>query len=272
MIATTTRTTPQPEWFASWFDSPHYHRLYAHRSDDEAARFVDRLIGWLQPVDGAAVLDLGCGAGRHSRQLAHRRLDVTGVDLSAASIARAKQDEAPNLRFRRQDMRTPFGAGAFDYVFSLFTSFGYFDDPAEDMTVLFNVATSLKSGGTFVLDYLNVLHSAVHLTPEETFEREGVVYRLTRWTDTYHFFKRIAIEERVGRKPLEFVERVAKLSIADFRFMFALCDLRIEAAFGDYDLAPFDVTSSPRLLLVARKIDGEARAGAIGATASCECG
>src|SRR5262245_7041143 len=107
MNATDTCTTRQPEWFASWFDSPHYHRLYTDRSDDEAARLIDRLIERLRPVDGAAVLDLGCGAGRHSRQLARRRLNVTGLDLSAACIARAKAFEAPNLRFRRQDMRAP---------------------------------------------------------------------------------------------------------------------------------------------------------------------
>lgn len=272
MNATATPSVSEPLWFESWFDSEHYHRLYAHRSDEEAARFVDRLIDTLQPPEGAAALDLGCGAGRHARQLAQRRLEVTGFDLSAASIVRAKTYETPNLRFHRHDMRTPFGANVFDYVFSLFTSFGYFDDPSEDVTVLFNIASSLRSGGTFVLDYLNVLHAAIHLTPEEIVERDAVVYRLTRWTDQYHFFKRIAIEERGGGAPLEFVERIAKLSIAEFRFMFALCDLQIDAAYGDYDFSPFDVTSSPRLLLVARKIDGATLAGAIAVKGSCECG
>lgn len=39
--AITTHTQREPEWFAAWFDSEHYHKLYAHRSDAEAARFID---------------------------------------------------------------------------------------------------------------------------------------------------------------------------------------------------------------------------------------
>src|ERR1700761_4914847 len=119
------------EWFSSWFDSPHYHRLYADRNDAEAARFTDALVATLQPRRGARVLDLGCGAGRHARQLASKGYDITGIDLSAHSIAEARKAEGPHLRFRRQDMRLPFGRGRFDYVFNFFTSFGYFDQARD---------------------------------------------------------------------------------------------------------------------------------------------
>ncbi|HET6957539.1 MAG TPA: methyltransferase domain-containing protein, partial [Vicinamibacterales bacterium] len=85
------------EWFASWFDSPHYHQLYAHRDEAEAARFVDALVARVRPREGARVLDLGCGAGRHARRLASKGLQVTGIDLSANSIAEAKKTERPHL-------------------------------------------------------------------------------------------------------------------------------------------------------------------------------
>jgi SAM-dependent methyltransferase len=146
------RTGEKDEWFASWFDSAHYHRLYAHRSDEEAARFVDTLVERVQLPAGAAVLDLGCGTGRHSKRLACSGFDVTGVDLSAESLRRARTNERANLRFVRQDMRLPFGRGRYDCVVNLFTSFGYFEDPADNLTVIRNVAESLKPGGTFVLD------------------------------------------------------------------------------------------------------------------------
>src|SRR5262245_42698865 len=132
------------EWFATWFDSPYYQRLYAHRDDAEAAGFTDALIGRLRPREGSCVLDLGCGAGRHARHLAAKGYDTTGIDLSVSSIAEAKKSEGPHLRFRRQDMRVPFGSKAFDYIFNFFTSFGYFETNEDHQTVLRNVAAALK--------------------------------------------------------------------------------------------------------------------------------
>ena len=76
-------------WFATWFDTPEYHRLYADRDLAEAERFVDALLLRLRPAPSARILDLGCGAGRHSRRVAAHGLDVTGLDLSANSIASA---------------------------------------------------------------------------------------------------------------------------------------------------------------------------------------
>ncbi len=248
------RTSSQPEWFASWFDSVHYRTLYAHRDGVEAANLVDRLIGRLQPTAGATVLDLGCGTGRHSRHLASRGCRVVGLDLSAESIKQAKETEGPNLWFRRQDMRLPFGHNAFDYVLNLFTSFGYFRDPEDHLTVVHNIARSLKADGRLVLDYLNAGYAETHLTLEDVIERDGNTYRISRWTDADHIFKRIVVDDR-SSAPLEYVERVTKLTVEDFRFMFALCDMRIEEIFGDYRLTPFDVKTSPRLILMVKKIE-----------------
>src|SRR5262249_12683163 len=135
------------EWFSTWFDSAHYHQLYAHRDDDEAARLIDGLIEHDLLTPGSHVLDLGCGTGRHARHLAGRGFDVTGIDLSAESLKRAKAGERANLRFLRQDMRLPFRAGPFDHIVNLFTSFGYFDDSSDHMAVVHNIATALRPGG-----------------------------------------------------------------------------------------------------------------------------
>lgn len=244
------------EWFASWFDSAHYHRLYVHRSDEEAAHFVDALIAQQRLRAGAAVLDLGCGTGRHSKHLASKGFDVTGVDLSAESLRMARTNESASLRFVRQDMRTPFGTRSYDCVVNLFTSFGYFEDPADNLTVIRNVAESLKPGGSFILDYLNVRRAESQLPADEVVERENISYHISRWMDADHIFKRIAIDDRRSA-PLEWTERVAKLELEDFRFMLGLCDMTIEAAYGDYELSPFNVDASPRLILVARKAPAE---------------
>jgi SAM-dependent methyltransferase len=245
--------TQQAEWFASWFDSDHYHKLYAHRGHTEAARFVDALIGRLRPATGANALDLGCGAGRHARQLASHGLHVTGLDLSEASIRTAKSFEHDGLRFASHDMRHPFGIGAFDYLFNLFTSFGYFEEPAEHLTVIRNMAESLRTGGRLVLDYLNVRYAAAHETPAEVVERDGTRYDISRWNDAARFYKRIVIVDDRLPTPREHVERVAKFTIQDFALMFSLYGLRIEETYGDYRLSPFNEDSSSRLILVARK-------------------
>lgn len=258
--ATAVQTSAKPEWFASWFDSEHYHRLYAHRDDREAGPFIDRLIARLRPAAGAAVIDLGCGSGRHVRSLASHGLRVTGLDLSAQSLALAWRRADPRasfLRFIRQDMRRPFGDKAFDYVFSLFTSFGYFENPADHLKVVRNMAASLRAGGGLVLDYLNVRPAEQRLTREEVIERDGVVYRLTRWSDAGAIYKRIAIDDPRLPTPLEYVERVAKLTLEDFRFLFGLNGLRLDEVYGDYQLAPFAADSSPRLILLARRSAGE---------------
>ena len=56
MLTTTVQPSPKrSEWFASWFDSVYYHKLYAYRDANEAARFLDELIARLGPRGRARV-------------------------------------------------------------------------------------------------------------------------------------------------------------------------------------------------------------------------
>lgn len=238
------------QWFAKWFDSDHYHKLYAHRGETEAARFVDRLVHYLRPPKQSEALDLGCGAGRHARRLASHGLNVTAIDLSANSIARAKRSVS-SVRFLRHDMRLPFGDHAFHFVFNFFTSFGFFNRD-EHVNVIRNMATALKAGGTLLLDYMNATYAEKNLVVEDVQRTNGFAYRLSRWADSTHLFKRIVIE-REGRHIGEHVERVAKLEINDFEKMFAPHGLKLEEVLGDYELGPYAAKTSPRMVLIARK-------------------
>ena len=245
-------TRQQPEWFHSWFDSPHYQQLYAHRDEAEAERFLDGLMAQLKPHPGAPVLDLGCGTGRHSKYLASKGLQVTGLDLAAGSIASARKCQHRLLQFRQHDMRVPFGVNAFDYVFNFFTSFGYFDEPDEHLAVVRNIAASLRPGGRLMLDYFNSRYVAFHLKSDEVKELGGTIYLLQRWTDGRYFFKRIVVVDGIGESR-EYVERVARFTVADFERMFAMYGLSIETVYGDYALTAYDADASPRMILVARK-------------------
>jgi len=254
MRATATLTVERThEWFASWFDSEHYHRLYSNRDQREATAFVERLIGHLDPDPGVAMLDLGCGSGRHSRSLAAHGYRVTGIDLSPASLARARQLPGPRVRFVEQDMRTPFGRNEFDYVFSLFTSLGYFEDYGDNATVVRNIARSLVTGGTLVIDYLNVKSAERNLIANEIAVRGEFRYGISRWTTDAAFFKRIVLLDPPSSSPVEHVERVSKLTLQDFQRLLAASGLTIDGVFGSYALDQFDETQSPRLIIIARK-------------------
>jgi 2-polyprenyl-3-methyl-5-hydroxy-6-metoxy-1,4-benzoquinol methylase len=202
------------------------------------------------------MVDIGCGAGRHSRHLASRGFNVSGFDLSANSIREAKKSEAANLQFRRHDMRESFGKNQFEYAFNFFTSFGYFKDAAENLQVVKNMADSLKHGGILTMDYMNVIYTARELLINEEKNIDGVIYHIHRWFDGQFFYKKIVIEEWAGAKPFEFIEQVAAFTVADFNEMFAACGLQIKEIFGDYHLSPFNPEKSPRLILVAEKMQG----------------
>ncbi len=95
------------------------------------------------------MLDIGCGKGRHSVQLASKGFDVTGIDLSEHSITKAKKKENDHLHFFVHDMRLPFWINYFDYAFNFFTSFGYFKTRREHDNAIRTVAQSLKPGRHF---------------------------------------------------------------------------------------------------------------------------
>ena len=102
---------------------------------------------------GSPVLDLCCGIGRHAHELARKGMRVTGVDRSAFLLdqARARYPDA-GVEWVQEDMRDFHRPGAFDLAVNLFTSFGYFEDAAENTRVLENLRSSLRPGGSLLID------------------------------------------------------------------------------------------------------------------------
>ena len=103
------------------------------------------------------VLDLCCGPGRHSLELARRGFAVVGVDNTAGYIAEAKKrakSEKLKVEFVKGDMRCFRRLGAFDAVINMFTAFGYFKNPRDDRRVLENIHRSLKPGGKLLMEML----------------------------------------------------------------------------------------------------------------------
>ncbi len=148
-----TRQTAPADWWKSYFDAG-YLREYEPMFDLEEDRHqVARLLELLALPAGARVLDCPCGQGRHAHLLAEAGFDVDGVDYSAPLLAKARaRGTGRPLRYRRADMRRlpARWTGRFDAVVNLFTSFGFFTDPADDVQVLREFARVLKPGGVLL--------------------------------------------------------------------------------------------------------------------------
>lgn len=239
------------QWYESWFDSPYYTILYSDRDEEEAEDFLQRLLASLHPPAHATMLDLACGKGRYSRYLALRGFQVVGVDLSANSIASARKYENAHLTFFQHDMRTLFRVNYFDYIFNFFTSFGYFERAEDNIPVLENVCKGLKTGGVFVIDYLNEAYVRRHLVTNSSKVVKGIKFDLHRYLEEDFVVKRINFQAE-GRN-WEFKERVRLFTREQLVQMLESVGFKVKKIFGNYHLEPFFEESSDRLILVAEK-------------------
>jgi SAM-dependent methyltransferase len=141
------------EWWENHFDAQYlleYEPIFDARRD---RREVARLLEILALPVGARILDVPCGQGRHAHLLAEAGFDVTGFDYSKHLLKAAKRrGTGSSLRYVRGDMRAlpDEWTGTFDAVINLFTSFGFFLDPADDVRVIHEFARVLAPGGTLV--------------------------------------------------------------------------------------------------------------------------
>jgi SAM-dependent methyltransferase len=240
-------------WYEQWFNSPYYHRLYFERDEKEASAFIHKLLTHLSPSPRSRMLDVACGRGRHSKLLAAMGHSVTGIDISPESIDFAKKYQTDTLEFYVHDMRLPFYINYFDYAFNFFTSFGYFKTRREHDDAIRTIVKSLKPGGQFVIDYLNVHYVEDRILHDEIKKIESTIYTIHRWDDETHFYKKIIVEDPSLIEKLEYTEQVSKFSLGDFNDMLSYHGMQVKEVFGDYHLNSYDVRKTSRLIIIAKK-------------------
>ncbi len=220
------------EWFERWFGDE-YLALYPHRDEREAESALRLIESNLGGVKVVRALDLACGAGRHSRLL-RERWWTSGLDLSWALLARAREAD-PDGPYVRGDMRAlPFEDQSFDLIVNLFTSFGYFDNDAQHLRVLAEVARVTRPGGKFVLDFLNSDHVRKTLVPKEasTIGSRSVEVRREISSDDRFVVKTIASGGESGEQT--FLERVRLFDRFDLETMLEESGFGVEKVLGDY--------------------------------------
>jgi SAM-dependent methyltransferase len=222
---------------------------------EKAPEEVERLLELLGIEPPAAVLDLCCGPGRHSIELARRGFAVTAVDRTEAYLHQARrraEEQDVTIELVREDMRKFLRPGAFDAAISLFTSFGYFRDIEDDRTVLRNLREGLKDGGRLVMEMMGKEVLAKRFRERDWQERDGVILLEERkladgwsWIDN-----RWILIDRTDRR--EFTVSHRLYSGAELRRELLDAGFAGVELFGDLDGAAYDHKAN-RLVAVATR-------------------
>lgn len=245
-------------WYEKAFGRT-YLEVYSHRNSREAERALPLILstaGRNGPPENIRVLDLACGQGRYSRALAERGFTVAGVDLSGELLEQAVKlgGGAENPSYVRADMRRlPFGE-VFDLVINMFTSFGYFGSDRENRRVLEQIRAALRSGGQYIIDYLNRDRVLDTLVSEDTVEAGGLtIHQERRISDNgLRVEKTVRITGPQGDE--RWTESVRMYGRQEMEEMLHGCGLSIRQVMGDYDGGQFSA-DSPRMILTGERID-----------------
>lgn len=235
-------------WYREWFGEE-YLELYAHRDRDEAIRHIDFVERFLVGPRPAMVLDLACGAGRHTEELCARGYRAVGIDLSLTLLA-----HGPHLPRVGGDMRQlPFESSTFGWVLNFFTSFGYFESERENFLVLEEVLRVTKPAGWFLLDLLNPEPTIAGLKARETQIVEGRKVEIERWYDAAarRINKRIRVHGS-GRPARAFLESVRAYRLEEVENGLRWAGFDEIVAFGGFQGEPYS-EASERMILLARK-------------------
>jgi SAM-dependent methyltransferase len=184
------------QWFEDIFDDDYLRTLpyLTPRQTEREAAFVAESMG-VEP--GAALLDLGCGYGRHAMELATRGCKVTGLDLSLPLLIRAADAArrvGVNVNFVHGDMREMTFESEFDGAYSMFTSFGYFDDDTN-RKVAANLARAIRPGGKLLLDVVNRDYLVRDLPTRVWWQGEGCV--VLEEVDFNYFSSRLQVQRSI---------------------------------------------------------------------------
>lgn len=239
--------TKNKDWFASWFDTSYYHILYKHRDYSEGQAFLKNLIAFLKLEKSDLILDLACGKGRHSIYLNSLGFQVIGADLSKNSIKYAKQFETETLKFVEHDMRNPF-KNKFDVILNLFTSFGFFEDDAEDIAILQNIKDGLNRNGMAVIDFMNSKKVVSELVAEEVLTIDDIAFKMNRYVKNGFIIKEINFD--ADGEHHTYFEKVKSIDLAKINSYVNSVGFKIKHTFGNYQLEKFDEETSDRLILV----------------------
>ena len=230
--------------------------LFSPQRITRAVEEVDSLARLLPIESRASILDLCCGIGRHSLDLARRGCDVTGIDRTVAYIEKAREAAAQaglGAAFAVADMRDYCEPGRFDIVVNLFGSFGYFEDPENDCRVAANVYASLRPGGQFLIETMGKEILARGFQANDWEEREDGLLLLSEKRVTQNWSR---VETRWiairGTQRAEYRVTVRSYSAVELSSLLAECGFAELHVYGSLDGIEYN-QEAQRLAVLGRK-------------------
>jgi SAM-dependent methyltransferase len=224
------------DWYRSAFPPEEtLKRPWADRTGAE----VDRALAMLGAKGGERVLDMACGTGRHSHELARRGFEVVGVDISPDLLAIAEADaEAESLEasFLAADLRELDFDGEFDLVLNLNDgAIGYFETEEENHRTFEVIAAALRPGGGNLLQLPNVLYAETHLPQKTWIAGDGMVELIDhRWDARTRYLEGSTMPILVGETfegvaPIPFRQRL--YSVEELTEIYASVGMEFAGAF-----------------------------------------
>jgi SAM-dependent methyltransferase len=245
---------------ANWFEdeglwSNTYRFMFPASSFDQAIQHADQITD-LSGFHGGALLDLCCGPGRYAVPLALRGFSVTGVDRTSFLLDKAREyavEKGAAIEWVLEDMRRFIRAESFDLAINMFTSFGYFDDPEENMGVLRNVHASLKRQGVFIIDVAGkeILARIFEATGSKELQDDSLIVQRRQVTDDWSRMENewLLIKD-ASMKTLRLRHWI--YSGRELREMLEAAGFSSVTLHGDLDGSPYNQLAN-RLVAVARK-------------------
>lgn len=155
---------------------------------EDTTRQVDFLVETLGLSGGERILDLACGFGRHSLELARRGFSVIGVDITAEYVNFANilaEKEGLNAHFLCMDIREVPFEEKFDLVLNMADgAIGYLENDGENEKIFDLVSRALKPGGKHFMDIMNGGYARTHF-PCKFWDagKNGLTLSLFEWEE-----------------------------------------------------------------------------------------
>jgi len=223
-----------------------YYNIFQIKNNTE--KEIDFLINAIDFKKNDAILDIGCGNGRHLVELYKRGYKKSiGIDLSKPFIDTAVKNNK-NIDFINNDFISyDFKNKKFDKIISFFSGFGYYNDKDNEKYVK-KVSELIKKNGIFMLDIFNFIYFIKSY-------KEGIIYKSGKIKNKNEFCPKTLINtsyNTINNKMYKYKMRL--YTIPEIKSMVGKYGMKIIKIYGNYKSDNFHFDSKRSIFVIKKEI------------------